>query len=89
MTRRRLNDDDKPPKWAWVEWGELPDPITPVVFNLLVRFKWWRGEERRERERYRKWLASARRKARFWRRSSFHPHPSLPPEEGRDKMDGK
>ncbi|MXY47633.1 MAG: hypothetical protein F4Y44_11810 [Chloroflexi bacterium] len=65
MKRRRVSDD-KRPKWVWdsdLRWGSPPwDPITPVVFNLLVTFKWWRNKERRKRERYRKWLGSARRK---------------------------
>lgn len=64
MKRRRANDD-KRPKWVWkdLEWGSPPwDPITPIVFNLLVTFKWWRNKDRHKRERYRKWLDSAHRR---------------------------
>ncbi|MDE2688116.1 MAG: hypothetical protein OXI16_11560 [Chloroflexota bacterium] len=69
---RRWENDDKPPKWVWkdLDLGSMPDPITPVVFNLLVRFKWWRDKERRKRERYRKWLGSARRKFKILPRDS-------------------
>ncbi|MCY3542588.1 MAG: hypothetical protein OXH22_00885 [Chloroflexi bacterium] len=74
MTRRKANDD-KRPKWVWdddLEWGDPPfkDFITPLVFNLLVTFKWWRNKERRKRERYRKWLGSARRKFKILPRES-------------------
>ena len=66
MKRRKA--DDRMPKWVWdkdLEWGDPPfDPITPVVVNLLVRFKWWSNKDRRKRERYRKWLQSAQSKSR-------------------------
>lgn len=69
---RRWENDNKPPKWVWkdIVWGDFPDPITPVVFNLLVRLKWWRDKERRKRERYRKWIGSARHKFKMLPRDS-------------------